>query len=291
MMFDTFIWGQISQDINVNCDGTEVREIGGAVVYSGHVAANLGHRTAVLPKGATTGEALRRVFARARGIEVFPVAGGSDTSIQNVYHTPDKERRTSSVISRIEPYRAEEIPEAPAKIIHIAGLMRGDLGDELIPLARERAMVALDVQGVLRCEEDGTMVFHDWADKMTYLPMIRFLKTDALEAQVMTGLEDRAEAARMLHGWGAGEVMITHNTEVLVFDGERITTQPIRARNLSGRSGRGDTCFSAYITERLTQGPEAALLLAAAVVSLKMEQPGPFVGDRADVEAYIKEFY
>ena len=34
-----------------------------------------------------------------------------------------------------------------------------------------------------------------------------------------------------------------------------------------------------------------ALLYATACVSLKMETPGPYMGTRADVEAYIKEFY
>ena len=62
-------------------------------------------------------------------------------------------------------------------------------------------------------------------------------------------------------------------------------------RNLSGRSGRGDTIFSAYITERLSYGIPQALLTAAALVSLKMETPGPFMGDRADVEKFIKLFY
>ena len=34
-----------------------------------------------------------------------------------------------------------------------------------------------------------------------------------------------------------------------------------------------------------------ALLYATALVSLKMETPGPFRGTDADVRAYIDEFY
>jgi sugar/nucleoside kinase (ribokinase family) len=169
--------------------------------------------------------------------------------------------------------------------------MRGDLGDDIIDWCRGKALVALDVQGVLRCVEDGAMVFHDWAEKKTYLPKIDFLKTDALEAEILTGTGDRAAAAKMLYDWGAREIMITHNTEVLAYDGKKIYTQPLKPRNLSGRSGRGDTCFSSYITERLTRPIEDALLFAAAAVSLKMEKLGPFNQGRDAVENYISEFY
>ena len=69
--------------------------------------------------------------------------------------------------------------------------------------------------------------------------------------------------------------MISHNTELLVYDGEKIYTCPIKARNLSGRTGRGDTAFAGYINERQHASVEEALLWATALVSLKMETPGP----------------
>jgi len=121
--------------------------------------------------------------------------------------------------------------------------------------------------------------------------MIDYLKTDAAEAEILTGLADRPAAARQLYDWGAKEVMITHNSEVLVYDGKTVYTQPIKSRNLSGRTGRGDTTFAGYLNERLTCDAATALLWATALVSLKMETPGPFQGSRADVEAYIDLFY
>ncbi|MGN1169190.1 MAG: ribokinase, partial [Acutalibacteraceae bacterium] len=66
---------------------------------------------------------------------------------------------------------------------------------------------------------------------------------------------------------------------------------PIRARNLSGRTGRGDTTFAAYLNERLTHSVKDALLTATATVSYKMETPGALKATRADIENYIKEFY
>ncbi|MBU4226651.1 ribokinase, partial [bacterium] len=66
---------------------------------------------------------------------------------------------------------------------------------------------------------------------------------------------------------------------------------PLKPRNISGRTGRGDTCFSAYITERLDKNIEEALLFASALVSIKMEVSGPFKGTRDEVKNYIKKYY
>jgi sugar/nucleoside kinase (ribokinase family) len=291
--FDSLVIGQPSLDINTDYTGHTIRETGGAVVYSGFAAAALGHPVCVLPKANSATINASSLFASAPNIEVRALESPQSTSIENIYHTADKERRSCRALSRIEGYKASEIPDIDAKIYHLAGLMRGDIGGEIIEFAEKKAMVAVDVQCLLRCadETSGEMSFHDWPEKLSMLPRIRFLKTDAAEAEILTGSKDRAEAAKILYGWGAKEIMITHNTEVIVYDGKKIYAEPLKPRNLSGRSGRGDTCFSAYITERLTKDISEALLTAAALVSLKMEKPGPFNGSRADVEAYIREFY
>lgn len=152
--------------------------------------------------------------------------------------------------------------------------------------------MAVDVQCLLRhVEADKTMAFHDWAEKKDYLPCIDYLKTDAAEAEILTDLTDRAEAAKLLHSWGAKEVLITHNTEVLAYDGKDVHTCPIKARNLSGRTGRGDTTFAGYVTERRRAGVAEALRYCTALVSLKMETPGPFQGIRQDMLDYIAKFY
>ena len=245
--FDSLIIGEVAQDTNVDYDGTTVEAIGGAVYYSGFAAANTGHRIAVLPKADTAQVDLAAAFAPALNVTVYPLHSKTSFVTKNVYHTPDRERRTSTVDSVIEPSRPEEVPEIDAAIWHLAGLVGGDIPNEMIPYAARHAMVAIDVQTMLRWVENGGMVYRDWAEKREMLPYVRFLKTDAAEAEILTGLTDRAEAAKLLCAWGAKEVLITHNTEVLVYDGQEIYTCPIRARNLSGRTGRGDTTLAGDI--------------------------------------------
>ncbi|MDO4548276.1 MAG: PfkB family carbohydrate kinase [Clostridia bacterium] len=289
--FDIVILGQPSLDINTDFGGETVTGVGGAVVYSGYSAAATGASVAVVPKCNPAQIDLEKVFAASRGVSIFPLYSPSCTSIENIYHTADRERRTCHAISLIEPYRVDEIPDVKTRLYQIAGLVSGDIGEDMIEYAANRAMAAVDVQFLLRRAENGNMVFYDWEDKLKYLPMIRFLKTDAAEAEIITGLADRAAAAKQLHAWGAKEIMITHNTEALVYDGKQIYTAPLKPRNLTGRTGRGDTIFAAYLCERLKNDIAASLRFSAALVSLKMETPGPFTASREDVDAYCEQWY
>ena len=141
---------------------------------------------------------------------------------------------------------------------------------------------------------DKTMKFFDWTNKKRYLPMVSYFKTDAAEVEILTGLADRDAAARALAEIGrrpdgaAPEIMVTHNTEVIVLAGGKIYRAPFTPSNLSGRTGRGDTTFSAYLTHRLNHGPEESLRFAAALCSIKMEKPGPFSGTMDEVRSRME---
>ncbi|HAJ33226.1 MAG TPA: ribokinase [Candidatus Atribacteria bacterium] len=289
--YDTFVMGHISIDENIY-QGKAVKEIGGAVVYSSCASYALGHKIGILTKLSFQDKDCLEMFTIPEE-DVFALNSKNTTSIRNIYHSVDRERRTCTALSVADPFTIDDIPDnIDSQIYHFAGLISGEFDSEMIKFMHNKGKVALDVQGFLRnVGENKEMVFKDWKKKKEYLPYIDYLKTDAAEAEIMTGTKDRKKAAGMLFGWGAKEIMITHNKEVLIYNGKKHYICPLKSRNLSGRTGRGDTCFSAYITERLNKGIEEALLFATALVSLKMERPGPFKGTRDEVEDYIKKFY
>lgn len=289
--YDVLVIGPVSLDHNIDYLGNERKEVGGAVVASGFAAARSGNATALFTKLNPADADVEARFAGS-GADLYWSPSKATCSIRNQYFTADKEKRACTSMGVCDPFRFEELPKIDTSIYHFAGLVYGDFDGELFAEASRHGKVAVDVQCLLRhVEPDKTMAFHDWTEKKQYLPYIDYLKTDAAEAEILTGLTDRAEAAKLLYSWGAKEVLITHNTEVLAYDGKQIYTCPIKARNLSGRTGRGDTTFAGYITERQRAGVEEALLYCTALVSLKMETPGPFQGSRQDVLDYIKEFY
>ena len=292
MSYSSLIIGHISLDRNIDHLDNEAKIPGGAVIYSSASAYALGHNVGVLTKIAKKDENLLDYFTIPRE-NIIALDSKDTTYMYNKYFTPDKERRDCKCFSRGDEITAEDVPESIcAEIYHFAGLIYGDFKSEMIKELSNRGKIAVDVQGFLRHRKDDcTMFFEDWADKKEILPYIDFLKTDAAEAEILTGLTDRKEAAKLLFEWGAKEIMITHNTEVLAYDGKDFCTCPIKSRNLSGRTGRGDTTFAAYINERLHNDVASSLLTATATVSLKMETPGALKATRADIENYINEFY
>ena len=291
MKFDTMIIGQVCLDTNTDYDGRTEHRFGGAVLYSGHAANSIGHKVAVVPKGNRNVTDAEEALG-GYGITIYAVPSKESTLMENVYFTPDRERRRSRCLAVIDPYKPEDIPDVETDVYHLAGLCYGDIGPDIIMECARRGDVAMDIQCMLRhVEPDQTLKLHDWPEKKEYLKYIRYLKTDAAEAEVLTGLTDREEAAKLMYSWGAKEIVITHNTEVIAYDGNRIYRAPLKPRNLTGRTGRGDTTFAGYITERKMASIHDALTFSAALVSLKMETPGPFMGTRDDVLKYIKDFY
>lgn len=292
--FSSLIIGHITTDYNTDYTGSTVKQAGGAVLYSSAAAYAMGHNAAALTKVAPKDRERLSEFTLPEE-NIFCLDSENSTDMVNVYYTPDRETRKSVCSSQGDMFFPSDIPDCiEADIFHLAGLVYRDFSDSMIPSLSKLGRVAVDVQGYLRhvdSDNEGRMFFEDWKEKKELLPFIDFLKTDAREAEILTGTTDREKAAKMLHKWGAREILITHNTEVLVYDSSRIYTCPVKARNLSGRTGRGDTTFAVYVNERLTRSPEEALLTATAAVSLKMETPGPFRGSREQVEQYIKKFY
>ncbi len=75
---------------------------------------------------------------------------------------------------------------------------------------------------------------------------------------------------------------------VLDYHDRLAAAAPFTPAEVRGRSGRGDTCTSAYLSRRLTAPPAEAVAWAAAVTSLKLEAEGPFRRDLAEVDALYR---
>ena len=278
---DILILGHVSKDIIVY-RGEQEHTTGGAVFFASVSASRSGASVLAVTKTSAEDRELLDPLLQ-EDLDVLILDSPDTTSIWNVYLSEDRERREVSLLSTASPFRLEELPDATARIIYFAGLLRGELPDALIPPLSEKAEVALDAQGILRRQRGEELIFDDWEEKERFLPLITYLKTDAAEAEILSGEADRERAAGLLRRMGAREVMVTHHTEVLVAAEDRFFRAPFTPKNLSGRTGRGDTCFSAYLAWRLSHGIQESVDYAAALTSIKMETPGPFQGTREDV--------
>ncbi len=284
--YDIMIIGHITND-TLEYKGEVTRFTGGAAYFSSFAAKRSNAKICVVTKLA------RKDFGvldglRGEGVEVIAIPSPKTTSIENVFETDDFDKRKARLISQADPFYSKDIPEVETKIYYLAGLFSGEIPHALIESLSKKGEVGLDMQAMLRSRGDFSFAFKDWVEKKDYLPMVTYLKADSLESEVATGTPDREKAAKMFHEWGAKEVMITHASEVILYHGERIFRAPFNPRNLSGRTGRGDTCFVSYMSWRLSHGIEESVRYAAALTSIKMEKPGPFLGTIGDVLARMK---
>lgn len=290
-MFDFLVIGHVSIDENIYLSNKE-KNIGGAILYSSSVYSSLGHKVAVWTKVSKADSHLIQQFNIPKENILF-IPSQKTTSIRNIYLDESREKRISTALAVADPFLITEIPDyLRAKIIHFASLIYGEYQTDLINFFSGRGKIAVDVQGFLRnVGEDGKLFYKSWDGKERYLPCIDYLKADAAEAEFLTGKSDTREAAKILFHWGAKEIIITHHSEVLVYDGLTFYHYPLKPNNLSGRTGRGDTCFAAYLSERLSKDIDQSLLFAVALTSLKLANPGPFQGKREEVERFIRENY
>jgi sugar/nucleoside kinase (ribokinase family) len=151
--------------------------------------------------------------------------------------------------------------------------------------------LSADMQSFVRhvTPETREIAYSDVANKKEIAAIMDKLKLDIVEAKILTGTDDLEKAGRIVESWGCPEVLITHAQGVLARVNGETLYEKFSNSNSSGRTGRGDTTFSAYLSWRLDHGPKESLKFAAALVSIKMETPGPFHGTLEDVLVRLKE--
>ena len=227
---------------------------------------------------------------RKAGIEVFATPAEQTSGIANYYQSSNMERRVCKLIGFAGKMNLEEIPDLPAKVIMICGIIAGEVDLPTIQALAQRAPLALDVQCFVRVPEGDDLVFKPWPEMAEGLRQVTYLKVDRAEAEHLTGETDLQAAAVKLASYGPKEIVLTQSSGPTVYAGGTFYQAPFVSRSLSGRTGRGDTCFSSYIGKRLTAGPQEATRWAAAVTSLKQEKPGPWIGPVGEAEELVRRF-
>lgn len=285
--FDLVLVGAISKDENIYADRKE-RSIGGAVTYGAFSAKRSGSNVGVITKLARKDRHLLDAFCEEQ-IPVWVLPSKRTTAIRNVYHSSDKECRTCTCLAAADAFTPENLPALTTKIIHAAALIKGEIPLQTVQFMTRMAEVGMDIQGFLRVSRDRTMVFEKSDEVEQALRCVTYLKADATEAKMLTAKTDLAEAALDMAAMGPKEVLISHNNELVLACEDNIYRAPLTPSKINGRTGRGDTLFGSYLARR-TQGdaPCQALQFAAALVSLKLESPGPFRGTMQDVWTKMK---
>jgi sugar/nucleoside kinase (ribokinase family) len=288
--YDVLYIGNYTKDTIVSPAGTKVVD-GGAVNYAAHAAARLGKKVAVVTRLAKEDKHVVEKFNQF-GIDCYVTYTPTSTLLKLEYPTSDPDIRTLSVTSVAGTITPNHIEQLDAQAAVIGSSLRGEVGIDVIRALKDKGMrVAADMQGFVRVLRGAELNYEPWNEMASTLELIDVVKSDAVEAEFLTGEIDLYKAAEFYAEMGPREIVLTYKDGLLIYaDGEFHEFNLYPAR-LEGRSGRGDTCVGTYVAMRLSMSPSEAGIWAAAVTSLKMESPGPFNRSVREVEIFIQEKY
>ncbi len=288
--YDLLCIGNYTKDTIISPAGTRYVD-GGAMNYSAHAAARLGRRTAVITHLAQEDKRVVDKFCQA-GIDCYPAYTPASTCMRLEYPTDDPDVRLLSVASTADPILPAEVLHLETQSALIGSSYRGEVGLDVIQaLKRKGVFLGADMQGFVRVLEGQSLVYKAWDEMESVLPYVDVVKSDAVEAQHLTGESDISLAAQVFASLGPKEVVLTHKDGVLLYTHGESHRLDFYACQLDGRSGRGDTCIGAYMAMRSSLDPFHAAQWAAAVTSLKMERLGPFDRPLGEVDQLLISKY
>jgi len=279
---DILMIGHLAKDRLV-VDGRGEMAAGGAVYYGSIALRRLGASVGVVTRLHPDDFDLLDELQQA-GVRTWAAPAPATSGIENIYDSADMERRICKPLGFAGPFRLEDIPDVPARIQVVASIIAGEVDLPLLRALAARGPVAIDIQGFVRVRQNDELVFRPWPDMEEGLQYVTYLKVDRAEAELLTGHTELWKAARRLAEYGPREIVLTQSSGVTVLADGQFHRAPFTPRSLAGRTGRGDTCFATYLGKRLSLDAEEATRWAAAVTTLKQEEPGPWLGNPDDVE-------
>lgn len=288
--YDVLYIGNYTKDTIVSPAGVKHVD-GGAVNYAAHAAAKLGFNVAVITRLAKEDDHVVDKLVQA-GIDCYPTYTPQSTLMKLEYPTSDPDIRTLSVSATAGSVTAGDVEPFNAKAAVIGSSLRGEVGIDVIQKLKEKKMlVAADMQGFVRALRGAELKYERWDEMPSTLAQVDVVKSDAVEAEFLTGETDIFRAAKFYADMGPREIVLTHKDGVLILADGEFHEMGFYPARLEGRSGRGDTCVGTYVAKRLSLPPREAGIWAAAVTSLKMEKLGPFDRSIDEVQAFMRVKY
>lgn len=289
--YDVIFCGNYTKDTIITPDGTTYVD-GGGMNYAAFASKRLGGNPAVITRLNKEDDRVVKAF-EAAGIDCYPEFTPSSTLMTLEYKTHDVDKRNLYVKGVAGTISPQQLNNLEARVIVTNSSLRGEIEPEFFIEMRKRPGVLLsaDVQGFIRVLRGESLVYEPWNEMALVLKNLDILKSDAVEAEYLTGEKDIEKAAKFFANLGPKEILLTHSGGVLVLADGKFHHYEFHSESQAGRSGRGDTCVGTYVTKRLTLPPYEAGKWAAAVTSMKVEQPGPFNRPLEEVEALIHKYY
>jgi sugar/nucleoside kinase (ribokinase family) len=285
--FDITFMGHMCYDEIHPFGGKPATAPGSAVLCGAMAAARVGATVCVVTRMSREDNHILDPM-RKLGVECILIPVENTTRMRVVHPSEDVDVRLMDQTANAGYLQVQDMPDIKSRFVHLAGITDQEFNLDLIKGLRGRGFsVSADMQSFVRQVDARTRAisFADVPAKAEITRLLDRVKLDVVEAKILTGSDDLEVAAKKFEAWGCPEVLITRADGVLARVGGKTLFEPFSNKSVVGRTGRGDTTFAGYMAWRLKHGPEESLKFASALVSIKMEKPGPFAGTLNDVLA------
>jgi sugar/nucleoside kinase (ribokinase family) len=289
--YDFLAIGNYTKDTIVSAAGTRQVD-GGGYSYAAHAAALRNLKVGAVTRLAREDRESTRSLV-SKGVDVRIIESQQSTLMRLEYPTANVDERRLTVAAVAEPFTPEMFMDVDSRAFVVNGSARGEASLAVMETLRGKGgLLCADVQGFVRViDAEGQLRYEPWPEQAAILGLLDILKTDAVEAEFLTGETDIRRAAAALAAYGPSEIVLTHRDGLLVLADGEYRSAGFYPRELVGRSGRGDTCMGSYVSCRIDASPAEATVWAAAVTSLKMEKEGPVQCAAERVRDLIKKRY
>ena len=208
------------------------------------------------------------------------------------YKTRNVDERNLYVKTIAGTILPEHLDGLEARAIVVSPSLRGEVEPAFFTTLRKRegVLISADVQGFVRVLQGELLVYQPWPDMELVLQNLDILKTDAVEAEYLTGEADIERAAKRFAECGAKEVLLTHREGILVYAESEYHHFAFKGSSMVGRSGRGDTSVGSYVSSAWACRRQGSKVVCCCD-KLEMERVGYFNRTVAEVEAFIARHY
>jgi sugar/nucleoside kinase (ribokinase family) len=288
--YDIIFIGHMCFDEVIPYQGEPRVAPGSAVLCGALAAARVGKKVAVVTKMAPRDKYILEPLQHD-GVAIHVIPSAETTYMKVIHTTSDVDERQIFQLTNAGLFSLAELPPLAAQRVHLAGITDQEFDLDFICDLKEKGYrLSADMQSFVRQVDPvlHSIAFRDVPLKKEIVRQLNMVKLDIVEAKVLTGTDDLAEAALKISAWGCPEVVITQAEGVLACVGGQTFYERFSNRSVVGRTGRGDTTFAAYLARRMDHNPAEALKFAAALVSIKMETSGPFNGTLEEVIARMQ---
>jgi sugar/nucleoside kinase (ribokinase family) len=285
MKYDILFAGHICFD-EIHPYQGEISFLPGSAVLCGAMAAGrTGKKIGVYTKMSAADDHILEPM-RELGVDVFYEKSSKTTSAVVEHPSENVDERRLYIRESAGFLSIESFPEIDVDHVHLAGISNLEFSFDFINKVKAKGFnLSTDMQSFVRQVNTRTseIAFGDVPNKKEIVELMDMVKLDVVEAKILTGYDDLEQAAIQFEKWGCPETIITRADGVLARIKGKTYFEKFTNKSIVGRTGRGDTTFAAYLSSRLDHEVDYSLKFASALVSIKMESPGPFAGTLEEV--------